>query len=69
MQQNVQVSIIATLRNTYYALGEFFMNDYYIENNQLVLEGVVVHLLSDNGNITWVTDGQLQIRYRVIGSK
>lgn len=67
--KNVQVSIIATLRNTYYALGEFFMNDYYIENNQLVLEGVVVHLLSDNGNITWVTDGQLQIRYRVIGSK
>ncbi|GFZ30719.1 hypothetical protein CSC2_12450 [Clostridium zeae] len=67
--KSVNVSIIVTYRNTYSSLGEFYLNSYYIENNQLILKGGVTHLLINNGTNTWVTDGKMNVQYQVIGSK
>jgi phage minor structural protein len=64
----VKVSIIGTYRSSYTALGEFYLNSYYIENNQLVLKGGVTHLVN-NGSNTWVTDGEINVHWMVIGSK
>ncbi|WP_160678775.1 phage tail spike protein [Clostridium sp. C8-1-8] len=67
--KTIKVSIIGTYRNSYNALGEFYLNSYYIENNQLVLKGGVTHKLVQNGSDTWVTDGQINVHWMVIGQK
>lgn len=67
--KTVKVSIIGTYRSTYNSLGELYLTSYYIENNQLVLKGGITHLVINNGVNTWVTDGQINIQYQVIGAK
>ncbi|MBK1809126.1 phage tail protein [Clostridium sp. YIM B02505] len=67
--KTVKAGVIGTYRNTYNSLGEFYLNSYYIENNQLVLKGGVTHLVINNGTNTWLTDGQINVQYQVIGSK
>ncbi|MBK1809335.1 phage tail protein [Clostridium sp. YIM B02505] len=65
----IQVGAIGIYRNSYNSLAEFYLNSYYIESNQLVLKGGITHKLVVNGSDTWVTDGQINVHWMVIGAK
>jgi len=64
-----QVSIIEVSRNLFYALGDFWI-DAYLENNQLVLKGQAKHsTMNEDGSVTWHTDGYINVRVLVLGSR